>query len=56
MVAELEHHTLEQAAPLPVTRFGSLRTKAGGEPTTIEFLNRTTVFEATPGLTVGTIN
>jgi len=103
MVAELEHHTLEQAAPLPVTRFGSLRTKAGGEPTTIEFLNRTgnvlrvyridedgeprrqgtvephrmvtrpthvsevwmigkdalhpvTVFEATPGLTAGTIN
>ena len=28
-------------SPLPVTHIGALRTKVGGEPATMEFLNRT---------------
>jgi hypothetical protein len=40
-ITMLEHHTFKRATPLPVSNISAVRTKPGGSPTTLEFLNRT---------------
>jgi CubicO group peptidase (beta-lactamase class C family) len=41
MLEWLEHHPFKEALRLPVASVGTLRTQPGGEPTTIEIINRT---------------